>query len=134
MCEHEVLRGVTNIARCGVHSRPTAGVQVWTWSAAAVTASCPCAVADRFVIAQESARGRWLAAADVVVASPRDSVSAAVPVADRLGRLPGCVLVFVPLVSGGAVLGRRTGHVVVPRCGLCPVCVYPWLACGGDVF
>lgn len=131
MCEHELLRGVTKIVRCRVHSRPTAGMQVWTWSADGVTTSCPCAGADRYVVAHESARGRWLSAADVVVASPRDTVSAAVPVADRLGRLPGCVLVFVPLVGGGVMLGRRTGHTVVSRGRLCPACVYPWLVCGG---
>ncbi len=110
MCEHEVLRGVTSVARCGVHSRPAAGAQVWTWSAVPVAAPCPCVAADRFVVVHESASGRWLSAADVVVATPRDTMRAAASAADRLGRLPGCAVVFVPLAVGGAVLGRGSGH------------------------
>lgn len=133
MCEHDMLRGITTIARCGVHSRPSAGVQVWTWARTPVTARCPCVVADRFVVAHEFARGRWLSAADVVVAAPQDTTSTAASSADRLSRLPGCLLVFVPLAGGGAVLGCREGHIVVRRSRLCPVCVYPWLVCGGEV-
>lgn len=126
MCEHGLLLGVTTLTRCAVHSRPSAGAQVWTWSAAAATEPCPCTGAERFVVAHESAAGHWLSAADVVVATPRDTVAAATSVADRLGRLPGCAFVFVPLADGGAVLGGAL-HAVVPRVRLCPVCVYPWV-------
>ena len=133
MCEHGLLVGVTTLSRCAVHSRPAAGVQVWTWAEAAATAPCPCADAARFVVARESAAGHWLSAADVVVATPRDTAAAAAVVADRLGLLPGCALVFVPLADGGVVLGGRARHAVVPRARLCPVCVYPWLVLQGPV-
>lgn len=102
---------------------------MWTWAKATVNAPCPCAVADRFVVVHESASGRWLSAADVIVATPRDTTSdAAAAVADRLGLLPGCVFVFVPLTDSGAVLGGRAGQTMVPRVTLCPVCLYALLA------
>ncbi len=132
MCEHEILLGVTSVTRCVVHSRPATGAHVWTWGAGLVSAPCPCAVADRFVVVSEFASGPWLSAADVVVAAERDTAFAASSIVDRLGRLPGCALVFVPLAGGGAVLGRREGDVVMPRARLCPACVYAWLACRAE--
>lgn len=127
MCEHEILRGGVFVTRCVVHSKPEAGVQVWTWAGETVTAPCPCTIAARFVVAHESASGRWLSAADVVVAAVREP-AAAVVAADRLGLLPGCGLVFVPLADGGAVLRLRDGRTARAGTGLCPACAYPWLA------
>jgi hypothetical protein len=95
------------------------------------TTGCPCADADRFVVVEESADARWLASADVIVARPRPTVYTAQEAAERLGRLPGCAFVLVPIADNGIVVGGRAGSVAIAERGLCGICLYPWLVNGG---
>jgi len=134
MCEHRALPDSADawaVTRCPVHSRPVAGVTVWAWGPAPLAARrCPCAVADRFVVAHASASAGWLASADVVVADAPD-LRCAEKAARRLGRLPGCALVVVPVTGHGVVVGGRAGLFLARE--LCAVCLYPWLVGGGSV-
>ncbi len=136
MCEHAILAGAAVVAGCTAHSRPAAGVRVWTWAPAPLpdpSPGCPCAVADRFVVAHESASARWLGAADVLLTEPHDRTCATATAPARLARLPGCALVVVPLVGGGVVVGGASGVVALPasRARVCAACLYPWLTGGG---
>lgn len=134
-CQHLPLRDVPpmRLLRCTTHSALADGGAVWTWGPVLPSpGACPCARADRFVVATETATPSWLYRADVVSASRRETAGAAGDVAVRLGRIPGCALVTVPFDGLGVLFRTATETVVLDRGGpgACGLCVYPWLVAG----
>ncbi|HEV8561857.1 MAG TPA: hypothetical protein VGR06_36505 [Actinophytocola sp.] len=91
---------------------------------------CPCAVADRFLVATEPATGWWQQSADVVLGRRQETVHEALNVAERLAGLPGRPLVGVLAGRDGTVFCTHADRVLVTADALCAVCLYPWLAGG----
>jgi len=115
-CRHPLL-GAVRLTRCPSHSAES--VSVWTWhSGPPPSATCPCEVADRFVVAEPHAADAWLRCADVVIAATtRDG--------PRLRYPPGCAVVASP--APGGTLTFHTPAGLLLRSELCEICVYPWL-------
>lgn len=131
-CRHQAVPGLT-LELCSVHSDPTSGVSVWTWTHGTPSrAVCPCADADRFVVAGEDVAERWRGSVDVVLVTAQSAVRVAL-----LVPMPsGSTLVVVPVPSRSRVFRTMCGAVVVDDgcAGVCGVCLYPWLVSGLDPF